>query len=343
MNRLRESRGASPATRWLLAAAYRRAGLGDAADALVADAPPATSGRYDTSSPTFASPLRDEALRLLALDALGRHPAAARAAEDVSRSLLADRFHSTQATAFALIALSRHAGTSGGDTGFEARHAVAAGAPQALRSSGAVARVALEGVGDEPAPLEVFNDSRRVLYATTSLRGVPTAGSEQASARGLRLDVQYATLSGEPLDVGALEQGSDFASLVALRNQTGTKVENIALTWRAPSGWEIRDARPAETDSGKAPAEDHRDLRDDRVHHYFGLEPGQTRRFRITLNAAYQGRFYLPATLAEAMYDETVHARNVGRWVEVTERPTAGGAEHDGAGRAMAGGAASAQ
>jgi uncharacterized protein YfaS (alpha-2-macroglobulin family) len=35
------------------------------------------------------------------------------------------------------------------------------------------------------------------------------------------------------------------------------------------------------------------------------------------LMATYLGRFYLPSTGCEAMYDNTISARVPGRWVEV--------------------------
>jgi uncharacterized protein YfaS (alpha-2-macroglobulin family) len=36
-------------------------------------------------------------------------------------------------------------------------------------------------------------------------------------------------------------------------------------------------------------------------------------------NASYLGRFYLPPVGVEAMYDATINARVVGRWVEVEQ------------------------
>jgi alpha-2-macroglobulin len=38
---------------------------------------------------------------------------------------------------------------------------------------------------------------------------------------------------------------------------------------------------------------------------------------RVLLNASYQGKFYMPATSVEAMYDDTIYAHKAGRWVEV--------------------------
>jgi len=59
------------------------------------------------------------------------------------------------------------------------------------------------------------------------------------------------------------------------------------------------------------------DIRDDRVNRFFALNPGEQIFFETRLNAAYLGRFYLPGTTVEAMYDATQHARQKGQWVEV--------------------------
>jgi uncharacterized protein YfaS (alpha-2-macroglobulin family) len=62
---------------------------------------------------------------------------------------------------------------------------------------------------------------------------------------------------------------------------------------------------------------EHLDIRDDRVLRYFALNAGETVSFKTRLTAAYLGRFYLPSTAVEAMYDATKNARTKGQWVEV--------------------------
>jgi uncharacterized protein YfaS (alpha-2-macroglobulin family) len=42
--------------------------------------------------------------------------------------------------------------------------------------------------------------------------------------------------------------------------------------------------------------------------------------YKVLLNAAYQGRFYLPSVLAEAMYDNNIQAVEKGFWVEVKKQ-----------------------
>jgi len=68
---------------------------------------------------------------------------------------------------------------------------------------------------------------------------------------------------------------------------------------------------------------DYQDIRDDRVYTYFNLpnyyrqNQPDARVYRIQLNAAYAGRYYLPTVACEAMYDNRIRATVPGRWVEV--------------------------
>jgi len=39
--------------------------------------------------------------------------------------------------------------------------------------------------------------------------------------------------------------------------------------------------------------------------------------YRIQLNAAYAGKYFLPAVACEAMYDNRIQASSPGKWVEV--------------------------
>ena len=61
----------------------------------------------------------------------------------------------------------------------------------------------------------------------------------------------------------------------------------------------------------------YQDIRDDRVLSYFDLAPGRTQTVVIRVQAAYTGRFFMPAITCQAMYDNTVYARTAGAWVEV--------------------------
>ncbi|NTV84368.1 MAG: hypothetical protein HGA23_08730, partial [Bacteroidales bacterium] len=81
---------------------------------------------------------------------------------------------------------------------------------------------------------------------------------------------------------------------------------------------EIINTRVQDVTSGmKEDNFDYRDYRDDRIFTFFELMQNSKKTFRVRLNAAYTGKYYLPAVNCGAMYETNVHANNKGRWVEV--------------------------
>jgi uncharacterized protein YfaS (alpha-2-macroglobulin family) len=177
--------------------------------------------------------------------------------------------------------------------------------------------------------LEVRNEGHGPLYARLVQEGIPPLGKETEAAEGILLTVRYADLQGKELDVGTLDQGTDFVAVCEVRH-TGMRshYEQLALTSLFPSGWEIRNTRMdavAEPPDGAASAQEkaeerafrYQDFRDDRVHTYFDLRRGHRRVYRFHLNAAYVGRFHLPQSKVEAMYDAAIQSRTKGRTVVV--------------------------
>src|SRR5699024_3869347 len=115
---------------------------------------------------------------------------------------------------------------------------------QAIRSQAPVFRVPLSLEG-EGAQLSVRNDSEQRLFASVTSRGTPAPGEEKAEARGLRLETEFFTLDGRPIDPSALSQGTDFRARVRVTNRSGQRLEQLALTQVIPSGWQIMESRIA--------------------------------------------------------------------------------------------------
>ena len=87
-----------------------------------------------------------------------------------------------------------------------------------------------------------------------------------------------------------------------------------------PSGWEIRNTRMDLSSSKKiTDLPNYIDIRDDRVYSYFNIKKHETKHFRIILNAAYLGQFYLPTVYCEAMYDNEINSKIGGKWIEVVK------------------------
>jgi hypothetical protein len=129
----------------------------------------------------------------------------------------------------------------------------------------------------------------------------------------------YKIDNGNILDVGSIKQGTDFIAEVTVEHPgVFFDYTDMALSQIFPSGWEIINTRVQDDNSGlKEDIFDYRDIRDDRVYTFFSLLRYNKKTFRIRLNAAYAGKYYLPSVSCEAMYETNIHANSKGRWVEV--------------------------
>ena len=321
MNRLRETPDLAPAARWHLAAAYRLAGVEEAADPLV---------RADDAAPEYARPgwsmgsrLRDRAILLDALVALDRRAEASDVAEEISGDLDSDDWHSTHSIAYALMAMARFHGVGDGAPAaargftFERR---AGDDTAAVTSLPPILSEDLTAIAEEGSEVAVANTSDVPLFVTLVTRGSPAAGDEEASSSGLAVRVVYTDLEGTPLDVAELRQGTDLVATVVVLNETRRDLRDLALEYRAPSGWEIHNRRLNEAE--ERPDDDrieHQDVRDDRILTYFSLDEGESITLPLRFNAAYLGDYYLPTVSVEAMYDGSVHGRTRGMPVRVVE------------------------
>lgn len=317
MNLLREQPGLKGLARWLLAGAYQAAGAAEASDSLVQ--PPASDVAYGREpGQTFASPLRDKALVLQMLTLRRELERAKPLADEVSGSLASEQWHHTQALAQSLMSLARYYGEEEkGARGFSYEVSVGAGKPAAVSSAEPIQRRALKGFPDGGAEIEVRNTSARKLYVALVARGVPAAGAEAAAANGLSVSTEFLDAQGRPADPARLVQGERIEARVAVKNLTPRRLDNLALAFLAPAGWEIHNGRWDGAAQAQGAKLDYQDVRDDRVLSFFGLGENETITVPLRFTAAYRGRFYLPAASVEAMYEASLNGNSGGRWVVV--------------------------
>lgn len=315
MNRLAEDARLDQVARWQLASAYALIGLPKAArEQLAKTAAPTPDGQPGN---TFRSELRDRAILLELLTRLGDRERAAIEAQKLAAELASDRWLSTQSAAWGLLAMARHYGgspTEKLEPGF--RYALGVGEKLQDGQSDKPQQVLPLAALADGGTLRLKNTGTKPLTASLLLRGAPAAGAERADAQGLELEVEYRGLKGEPLDIAKLPQGRDFLARVTVVNRSGDQLDDLALSQVFAAGWQIHNPRFAAGETAPA-ALDHQDIRDDRVLSYFSLRNGESRRFEVLLNASYRGRYYLPASNVEAMYDARFNAHSAGRWVEV--------------------------
>ncbi|PSL49838.1 hypothetical protein CLV51_1011175 [Chitinophaga niastensis] len=320
MNRLKEFKYLSVPAKWRLAAAYKLSGQPEVANSLVHNLSTEVKA-YNQMSGTFGSDLRDKAMILETFTILGQRNQANELVKQIAAQLSQnDQWYSTQTTAYSLIAIAKYCGNNKGSSKMNFSYTLN-GVKGNVNGQSFVTQVPIT-FNSNTGNVSLQNNGQNVLYVRLILQGQPDAGQEPVASNNpdvLGMQVSYSTRDGKTVDPATLKQGSDFMATVTINNP-GKRgyYEQMALSQIFPSGWEIINTRLMENDSAfhSSPAT-YMDIRDDRVYTYFNIEENKKRTYNVLLNAAYLGRYYLPATSCEAMYDNTIHAFTPGKWVEV--------------------------
>ena len=308
MNRLREDLAKLPeSSGLLLAGAYALDGKKDVARNVLQGKKTDTQA-YNRFSANFDSEERVQAIAAMVSTAVGDKTAAFRSVEKLS-NWLNDRKHymSTQSTAWALRAVADYMKNNSVD-GLNV--SVKTGrSSSTLKGAKAIAQGSLDAGDGTSLDLEITNSSKAPVYVVVSSTGIPDKGEEVARADGLQLTVKYTLPDGTPIDPSEIEQGTDFLVYTYITNPSPTTdYTNLALTQIFPSGWEIHVDR---IDGF------YQDFRDDRIYSYLYQGRNSTSYVKTRVTAAYKGRFYRPAVVCEAMYDNTVGASVPGGWCVV--------------------------
>ena len=228
---------------------------------------------------------------------------------------------STQSLATALRALSKYASKNLAGQGPAYAYRLGGNSYRNGDASKPISTVQFTDEAFTTRQVAVKNNSSVRLYARLVVGGQPLVGDETTQASNIQIAVRYADTKGNTVDASRLPQGTDFIAEVTVKRSSSFTFpfNELALNEIFPSGWEILNARMSDVNYGTSSPADYQDVRDDRVYTYFDLTGGNTdtRVYRIQLNAAYVGRYYLPAVSCEAMYDSRIRASVAGKWVEV--------------------------
>jgi uncharacterized protein YfaS (alpha-2-macroglobulin family) len=237
-------------------------------------------------------------------------------ANKLAKSLSSDEWMSTQTTAYSLYAMSKFAQLNG-PKGIDVQY-TNGGKTQAIQTNKTFADRALQLSGNNSVTIK--NNKKSTLYVKVVYSGILPVGQELAEQRGVATSIEFKDRSGKAINPASLKQGTEFVAEVTVSNQKGEFVENIALTQIVPSGWEIVNTRFTDFGSFAENNVDYTDIRDDRTNFYFSMKSGETKTFRILLNASYPGNYYLPGVQCEAMYDNSFLVRTKGQWIKVVRQ-----------------------
>jgi hypothetical protein len=317
MNRLREYPKLSVPARYRLAAAYALAGNNEAARNLIQGVGTEVA-KYRELGYTYGSDIRDKAMIAEALTLMKDPEGAMLILRDLSAQMSREGWMSTQEIAFSLLAYSKFASATKSSEGIEVAVVIDGKDSRKIKTDLTLAQYPFEPVQRGEGNIKVDNKGNGSVYARLVTQGIPVAGNETPQSENITMSSSYFLMNGNSINPEKLEQGTDFYVEVRVYNPGSRgNLEQMALSMVIPSGWEIRNTRMEEASAVASSAFTYQDIRDDRVYTYFDLPKGQTKTFKVAFNAAYIGKFYLPAFVCEAMYDNSMYSRNSGKWVDV--------------------------
>ncbi len=319
MNRLKEFKYLSPEAKWRLAAAYQLTGQNNAALDLVSGLPTSFESRPSPGI-SFGSDLRDQSMVLETLTIMGRRTKAAELLPTIAAKLSQDNWYSTQTTAYALIAIAKYCGKN--PSGAKIISTANIDGKSTDINSAAYIRQLPVVFKNGNSNVIITNKGSNTLYVRLITQGQPLSGDSlqvKNNPAVLNMSVSYISQDSGAIDISKLTQGSDFVAKVVIKNlgRRGNYTQ-MALTQIFPGGWEILNARMLGGEGKfKSAASTYQDIRDDRVYTYFNILENETLIYYVQLNASYLGRYFLPGTFTEAMYDNSITAGVNGKWVEV--------------------------
>ncbi len=320
MNLMRETQEIDPSALWRLAAAYCVAGKPDIGAQIIHGLQTKPEVREEYFS-TYGSVDRDKAMMLETLVLLNQRSSAEALVQDIANILSSDEWLSTQTTAYMLLSVSKFAGGNSKGNYLKC-NLIINGKSTPINTPKVMSQTALNFKTGNQNKVSISNAGNQTLYVRVVTQGVPLMTGQESVAENLSMSVTYTDKNGNKLNPLSMKQGVQFYANVTVKHP-GIRMDykDLALSMLFPSGWEILNTRMDNISASvlKSDIPDYQDIRDDRVYMYFDLKKGAAKTFRVLLQTAYLGKFYLPSVQCEAMYDGSVRAYSKGFWVEVVK------------------------
>jgi len=319
MNRMKNIKDLSNSAKWRLAAAYFLSGKKSTAESMLAGLSTYVQ-KYTELSYTYGSDIRDKAMMLETLALLDKKEEAFKLLKEISEELSANKFLSTQTTAYSLIAASLYIENNKKSNALKYQYKLNNGSFKTISVNKSISQEDMKISSVNDGKFLIKNTSSGIIYVRLILQGIPEVGKTTDNQKDLRMNIKYTYPDGSSISPNNIPQGTDFVAHVTISHPGILKYyEEMALTQIFPSGWEIINTRLFNTgyNSDYTSTPEYLDIRDDRVYTYFDLDKSKSKTFKVMLNASYAGRFWMPPTHCEAMYDATIFSQKGGMYVTV--------------------------
>jgi len=255
---------------------------------------------------SYASYLRDRSIALNALlEADPDNPQVVELLKTISMEMMKAKYLSTQESAFALLAIGKHA--------------------RKAKLSDISAQITVDGkpVGsfnnkDIQLPADINNKSVSIsakgkgeLYYYYELSGIKLSPVVANEDNYLKVRRRFLDRNGNTLYGNTFAQNDLVVVEISAQAQNGMTVENVAITDILPACFEIENSRlvaEREMDFTKnRSTPEYTDIRDDRISFFTSLN-GTVKTFYYTVRVVSKGTFVIGAISADAMYNGEYHS-----------------------------------
>lgn len=299
MNRFKDLKMRHYLTKILAAAAFAKTGKTTIAEKLVQDV--GTESKEDYYMAPYSSPVRDMAIVLYTKILLNDS-----SVDEIMRQLCDEinnnSWLSTQTTSFALFSLGKYAEKKDVANAPISAVVVVNGEEHIVNANTVSAGFSFVPKNGKNT-IEIRNNAVEKLVARIFTKAAVMEYETKESGNNLAVTVKYVDKNGKAINPASLEAGTDFRVLMNVKNTTNHYLDNLALSYYLPSGWEIVNDRMNETSASSR----HVDIRDDRAYYYFELYSGENKTFQLKLNSTFVGTFVIPAIHCEDMYDDQTY------------------------------------
>jgi alpha-2-macroglobulin len=314
MNRLRNIATLDNETSHILAASYAIIGKDDVAKLILNKVKKDVGKSKDYDFFTYGSSLRNLSMIAEAYTEMKNPSKALGYIKAIEREVNGASWQNTHALGYGIMALNKFYAKSDGDVlveySFNKQKENIKSAKKILSREFAVN--AKTGV----MPITLKNNGKSNLYVRLNIKGKDPIGIIPASENHVKLNVKYTDNSGSIVDPSNLNIGTSFYAVLTIVNNNTyfSRIDNMALKFIVPAGWEIGNDRLANIDTKNTGIE-YQQILDDRVNSFFDLY--KTIQIKIPLIATYKGRYYFPSIRCESMYVGDVYAQTNSSYVTI--------------------------
>ena len=310
MNRFRKRSLSSKMAKLFLAGAYYYTGMNDIGKELLFESlRQGESDRYYNYS--FGSPIRNKAIAIYIMSLFERSKDLDIYYADWVSEVNKEQWLSTQDQGFAFMASSAYFGDKQ-DISTTIEYQIVSKKFNKTNTAHSDEQERYHWSWDElNDEMLIKNLGTSKLFVHRTERAVSEELYPQKVEEGLGLDLQYKKLNGENPDLLNIKQGEEIEILVNISNKEILDQENLALTLKMPSGWELLNPRLYTTNADINAKYIYQDFKDDKVYTYFNLAKNKSIQYSFRAKANLKGDYYLPAVRCENMYRGNTYATSL--------------------------------